>query len=242
MGGYDTSVRVQDVWPAASKYGNPRYWLRYFANSPGATDLEGAAVSECRAIWNSGGHFLAPIEAPTQSRLSDGYSDGHANAQAFVSAMTTAYYDVGPLLVPNNNILYCWLDQEYGTSLSVSYWNGWATYPDGYNFGSLGTYPLYPCLYCSPQSPYPNCTTIGSSSAVHCFGVWTPEPQRCSNVLKNPPSWAAVTCSPYSSTPTILWQFHEDITADSCQLTVTVDCDLSTLNYPDYCFNVSSSP
>jgi hypothetical protein len=240
MGGYDTASRVQEVWPAASKYGHPQYWVRYFAPSPGDYLLEDAAVSECQAIWDSGGHYLSPISAPAQYNLSSTHSaTGLADAQAFVSAMITAYHKVRPLLLPDNGILCCWLDQEYSTSLSLHYWNGWAGYINGYDFGGHGQV-LHAGLYCSPDSPYPNCSTIGSASAHYCFGIWTPEDQACGHTLRNPPPYAPMTCGSLASTRVILWQFHEDIEYPGCHLTVNVDCNWSNLNFARHCFNVSS--
>jgi hypothetical protein len=239
MGGYDTASRVESVWPAAQKYGNPRYWLRYFNPSPGDYLLEDAAVAECQAIYNSGGPYLGPIMAPTQSRLGNttyGASWGLADAQAFVTALNVAYNAVGPLDVPYTQTVYCYLDQEYNTSLCIQYWNAWAEYVGEYNFGDLGTLPLYPCLYCSPALPPPNCSVIDSEEAFGCAGVWTPEYQKCGNDLNNISGWDVASCS---LTPTILWQFHEDITADSCSLTVNVDMDVAQVNYPDYCFIIA---
>ena len=72
--------------------------------------------------------------------------------------------------MPSNGQLYCWLDQEYSTSLSSDYWNAWAHYIAEYDFAGLGTYPLYPCLYCDPYSPYPNCSTIAKVHRVDVSG------------------------------------------------------------------------
>ncbi len=240
MGGMDTSQPVQNVWPTPGDLGSPGYWLRYFSPSPDAFVLEDDAVAECRAIWSSGGHYLAPISAPTQSRLGDqthGVAYGNADAQAFVSAMVAAYYDVGPLLLPSNNKLYCWLDQEYGTILCSEYWNAWAGYIVLTDFDSSGVAPMYACLYCSPlnNSHDHNCSIIDSVHNFGAAGVWTPEPQRCGNTLENPPAWAPATCS---STPTILWQFA----LQGCGAGRQVDLDLSSLNYHDYCFDLSGSP
>jgi hypothetical protein len=242
MGGYDTSDRVESVWPAAGKYGNPQYWLRYFNPSPGDNLLEDAAVSECKAIWDSGGNYLSPISVPTQSRLGNtkyGASWGLGDAQSFVTAMNVAYNDVGPLDVPISQFIYCWLDQECSTSLCLEYWNAWSDYIGSNNFGDLGTYPFYAALYCSPDCTPPNCSIIDSSSAYACWGVWTPEFQKCGNDLNNISGWDVASCS---EVPTVLWQFHENISADGCPLTVDVDMDYDQIDFYQYCFIIAGPP
>jgi hypothetical protein len=157
MTGYDTAGRIQNTYVSAHReFGtHPNFWIRYFTPSPAADLFHEDALAESRGAWDSGGPYIGVISAPRQSRLSGSAAEGHADAQAFAAALLTAYHGVRPLLLPANNQLYCWLDQEYSTSLSLSYWNAWASYLANYNFAGLGTYPLYPCLYCAPHSPYP---------------------------------------------------------------------------------------
>ncbi len=247
MAGYDTASLVTSAWPnaQANGYGTPLFWLRYFSPcyfTP-VNASSSNANAECREIWisNSSNPMLGPITTPTQSRLSGSSAEGHADAQTFASAMVTAYLDVVPMLLPANGNLYCWLDQEASTSLSLAYWNGWAAYLDGYDFDGSGTYPLYPCLYCNPGAPPPNCSTIGSSSAYYCFAVWSSEPLRCGNYVKDPPSWAAENCAPYSSTPTRVWQFNDG--SGICNGSL-VDQDTGAPGFytPSYCFYLDSEP
>ncbi|HUA27436.1 MAG TPA: hypothetical protein VMC03_01010 [Streptosporangiaceae bacterium] len=247
MPGYDTASLVTSAWPNADSngYGTPLFWLRYFTPcyfTPVNTSSSNAN-SECAEIWdsNSSSPMLGPITTPTQSRLSGSTAEGQADAQSLASALLTTYHDVVPLLLPTDNSLYCWLDQEASTSLSVSYWNGWSGYLDGYNFASLGTYPLYPCLYCNPDSPPPNCSTIGSSSANYCFAVWSSEPLRCGNYVKSPPSWAAENCSAYTSTPTRLWQFNDGSGICNSSL-VDQDSGAPGFYTPAYCFYLDAKP
>jgi hypothetical protein len=142
-----------------------------------------------------------------------------------------------------NNELWCWLDQEYGTSLSLSYLNGWANYIANYNFGNLGTYPLYPCVYCTPGSPYPNCSTFARATGLNVpAAVWTPVPQICDGLV-GPPSWNAEECSSYTSStvPTTLWQYAEE---GACNLSAPVDLDVGAPGYniAGYCFRLVSDP
>jgi len=242
-GGYDTASYVYDVQAAAvTKYGTPNYWIRYFSPAPnGTVNISAAhAISECRAVWDSGGHRLSPISSPSQSRLGTTTAAGQADAQTFVSAMLNVYGWVGPLQTPTNNILRCWLDQEASTSMSTAYWTGWATYINGYNWRGLGTYPLYACLYCNPCGGVGhNCTTVGSAG--HCWGIWSNEPETpyCGNSLKNLPAWHANTCAPCSTAApgTLLWQFAEKAV---CGLTVNVDMNEGTL--AAYAFYLSARP
>ena len=116
MSGFDTAAFVYDVWQeAVAQFGTPNFWIRYF--SPSQTTpinvSSSNACEECLAMWQSGGHYLGPISFPPQSNLSGTTADGQADAQTFANAMQTVYYDVLPLLLPSNNELYCWLDQEH---------------------------------------------------------------------------------------------------------------------------------
>jgi hypothetical protein len=176
MAGYDTASYVNDVYSAAgSRYGTPAFWLRYFSPCQ-TTPLNKSSsneVSECRAIWNSGGHHLGPITVPTQSRLGNtgsGAAYGHADAQTLASALYATWGNVAPLMLPSNGILYCWLDQEPNYDLCLQYWNGWAGYLNGYVW-SDGTLPLYACLYTNPCSAQKNCSTIGNANASPCWAI-----------------------------------------------------------------------
>ena len=146
MTGYDTAGQIQNTYVSAHReFGaNPSFWIRYFNPSPAADLFHEDAVAESRGAWDSGGPFVGCISAPRQSRLSGSAAEGHADAQAFAAALLTAYHAVRPLVLPVNGQLYCWLDQEYSTSLSSSYWNAWASYIANYNFAGLGTYPAVP--------------------------------------------------------------------------------------------------
>jgi hypothetical protein len=236
MAGYDTASFIQDVYQAArSEFGEaPAYWIRYFSPSPNGT-FNSDPVTESEAAWSSGGHFIGPVSSPTQSRLSGSTAQGQADGQTYAAALLSAYYAVGPLLLPSNQVVYTWLDQEASTSLSLTYWNGWATYIGEYNFAGLGTYPLYPSLYCDPDAAPPNCSIIDNKNAFGALGVWSSEPEPC-GTLKNPPAFNPEECS---LTPTELWQFGEK---GVCGYSANVDLDLAKNTYANYCFNVSSNP
>ena len=178
------------------------------------------------------------ISAPRQSRLSGSAAEGHADAQAFAAAMLAAYHGVRPLLLPANGRLYCWLDQEYSTSLSSSYWNAWANYIADYNFAGQGTYPLYPSLYCDPYSPYPNCSTIAKSRGVDApAAIWSSEPEPCGS-MANPPRWNADKCA---TVPTRLWQYGEQ---GACNFSANVDVNVGAPWFvtSNYCFRLKYRP
>jgi hypothetical protein len=152
--------------------------------------------------------------------------------------MLTAYHAVYPLLLPVGGQLYCWLDQEYSTSLSPSYWNAWANYIADYNFAGLGTYPLYPCLYCAPYSPYPNCSTVAKSRGVdRPVAIWSSTPEPCGSVAR-PPRWNAAHCA---TIPTRLWQFGEQ---GVCNFSANVDLDVSGPGFlmANHCFRLKYRP
>ena len=240
MTGYDTAGTIQDTYPSArSEFGaNPSFWIRYFTPSPAAYLFTDDAIAESQGAWDSGGPFVGCISAPRQSRLSGSAAEGQADAQAFAAAMLVAYHAVGPLRLPSNGQLYCWLDQEYSTSLSSNYWNAWANYIAEYNFASLGTYPLYPCLYCDPYSPYPNCSTIAKAHGVNVpSAIWSSEPEPCGS-LTSPPRWNADVCQ---TVPTKLWQFGEQ---GACNYSANVDLDVGAPGFvtASYCFRVKSRP
>ena len=240
MTGYDTAGPIQDIHASAhSEFGaRPNYWIRYFTPSPAADLFNDDATSESRGAWDSGGPFVGCISAPTQSRLSGSAAEGHADAQAFAAAMLAAYHAVGPMRLPANGQLYCWLDQEYSTSLSASYWNAWANYIAEYDFAGLGTYPLYPCLYCDPHSEHPNCSTIARSRQTDKpSAIWSSEPEPCGR-LTRPPRWKAHKCP---TVPTRLWQFGEQ---GACNFTADVDLNLGAPGFitAHYCFHISRRP
>jgi hypothetical protein len=240
MTGYDTAGRIQNTYVSAHReFGtHPNYWIRYFTPSPAADLFHEDAVAESRGAWDSGGPYIGVISAPRQSRLSGSAAEGHADAQAFAAALLTAYHSVRPLLLPANNQLYCWLDQEYSTSLSSSYWNAWASYLANHDFAGLGTYPLFPCLYCAPHSPYPNCTTVSRARGVNRpAAIWSSTPEPCGTVSR-PPRWNAAHCATIG---TRLWQFGEQ---GVCNLSANVDLDLGGPGFitARFCFRLKYRP
>ena len=240
MAGYDTAGTIQNTYASAHReFGvDPAFWIRYFTPSPAADLFHDDPVAESRGAWDSGGNNVGCISAPRQSRLSGSAAEGHADAQAFCAAMLAAYHAVRPLLLPSSGQLYCWLDQEYSTSLSSDYWNAWAHYVAEYNFAGLGTYPLYPALYCDPFSPYPNCSTIAKSRGVNVpIAVWSSEPEPCGTVA-HPPRWRPDRCA---TVPTKLWQYGEQ---NACDLSSNVDLDVGAPGFAmaSFCFHVSSRP
>ena len=240
MTGYDTAGPIHLIYQSAQReFGtHPNFWIRYFTPSPAADLFHEDAVAESRGAWDSGAPYVGCVSAPIQSRLSGSAAEGHADAQAFAAALLTAYHAVRPLMLPANNHLFCWLDQEYSTSLSSSYWNAWANYLADYNFAGLGTYPLYPCLYCDPYSPYPNCSTIAKSRGIdRPAAIWSSEPEPCETVA-NPPRWRADRCA---TAPTLLWQFGEQ---GACNLSADVDLDVGAPGHAQasYCFRLEYRP
>jgi hypothetical protein len=238
MAGYDTAGQIQDTYVSAfDEFGeHPAYWIRYFSPSPAADIFSDNALAECEGAWASGGHFVGCVSAPIQSRLSGSAAEGLADAQTYAASLLAAYYDVVPLYLPSNNQLWCFLDQEYSTSLSLSYWDAWANYIANYNFANLGTYPLYPGLYCTPDSPYPNCSTIAAATGLNVpVSVWSSEPEPCGTLLDEP-AYDAEECS---AAPTHLWQFGEQ---GACGYSANVDLDLANVVFDEYCFRVVSDP
>jgi hypothetical protein len=244
MGGYDTACYITDSFQSevVKKYGAPNYWLRYFTPTPGIDKIDADPIPECQAIWDSGGPHLGPITGPTQTNLNGDKATGQADAEAFVDALTDVYLDVGPLQLPGNGILWCWLDQEPGFPLSSGYWDGWASTIRGTNFDGLGTY-LYPCLYCTPHAD-DSCTVVDNASgSATCYGVWSPEPnapQTCGTDLNNPPSGSPTSCAAITS---VLWQFLIAVTPQHyCDLAYMVDMDVSFLNFANQCFYLNARP
>jgi hypothetical protein len=240
MAGYDTAGEIQSTYASAyDEFGtDPAYWIRYFSPSPAADLFSSDPSAESSGAWDSGGPYVGCICAPTQSRLSGSTAEGQADAQSMAASMLSAYQAVGPILLPSNGQLWCWLDQEYSTSLSLDYWDGWANYIANYDFASLGTYPLYPGLYCDPYSPYPNCSTIAQATGLNIpVAIWSSEPEPCGGIA-SPPSWDPDECS---TVATYLWQFGEQ---GACGYSANVDVDLAGdgISYADYCFYVSSNP
>jgi hypothetical protein len=242
MSGVDTAGEIQNTYASVrSEFGtNPVFWLRYFPPSPAADLFSSDPVAESLGAWNSGGPHVGAIMAPVQSRLTGTSAEGLADGQTFCAALLSAWNAVAQLKLPTNNELWCFLDQEASTSLSLSYWDGWASYVGNYNFGSLGTFPLFPCLYCNPGSPFPNCSTLAQTSGVNTpVAVWSsePEPLPCRG-LGGPPAWDAETCA---TVPTKLWQWAEQ---GPCGFSANVDLDQGSpgIDVWEFCFSVVSEP
>jgi hypothetical protein len=243
MAGYDTAGEIQNTYQSAhDEFGeDPGYWIRYFSPSPAADVFNADPTAECEGAWASGGHFVGCLSAPNQSDLDGSSGTGQLDAQTFAAAMLSAYNTVGPLDLPSNSELWAFLDQEYNTSLSTSYWNAWANYIGNYNFADLGTYPLFPALYCTPDSPWPNCSTIAAATGIDIpITVWSAVPEPC-GTLRDQPSFDPEECSTYTSSkvPSNLWQFGEQ---GVCGYSANVDLDLADVTFADYCFRILSDP
>lgn len=239
MAGFDTASTVQNQVPAAiNVWGKPAFWVRYFPPCY-FTPLSADPVTECRAIWdgNSSSPDLGVVTTPNQSRLNGTSAEGQADAQSLISALISTYTSVGPLQLPANGTLFCWLDQEASTSLSLGYWNGWAGYVNGYAYG--GGHPFHAALYCNPFAAPPNCSIIDSSSADKCYAVWSSEPLRCSNSLANPPAWAAESCA---NVTTYLWQYWDEGICYNTNANVDLDVGHPNTGYGTYCFYLSARP
>ncbi|MBO0803652.1 MAG: hypothetical protein J2P25_11335 [Nocardiopsaceae bacterium] len=237
MTGYDTAGQIQNVYAsAASEFGaDPEFWVRYFSPSPAANLFSDDPSSEALGAWDSGGAYVSCICAPDQSRLSGSSAEGQADAQSMASSIQSSLSAVSQLSVPSQ--LWCWLDQEASTSLSLDYWNGWASYIASYNLDSNGTYPMHPGLYCDPASAYPNCSTISQASGTAApVAVWSSEPEPCSGFTA--PSWNPDSCS---SVATKLWQYGEQ---GACGYSADVDLDTGVPGaaFSSYCLRVTSAP
>jgi hypothetical protein len=245
ISGYDNAAAIQDVYVAArDEFGrDPNFWMRYFTPSPAADIFSDDAFSECLAAWDSGGPYVGPICAPYQSRLSGSSAEGLADAQSMCASMLAAYHDVGPLNLSSFKMIDCLLDDEYSTPLGLSYWDGWANYIANYNFADLNDYPLYPNCYCTPTSPYTNCSTFKAASGINRPSmIWVPVPEYCDG-LNGPSSYSPETCSEVGgpSVPTNLWQFAEQ---GACGWSAAVDlnvCD-PDINWQNYIFHITSAP
>jgi hypothetical protein len=243
MTGYDTAGPIQDTYgPARDEFGrDPTFWIRYFSPSPAADIFADNAVTESAGAWASGGPHVGCVSAPYQSRLSGSAAEGLADAQTYCASMLAAWDAVAQLKLPTNNQLWCYLDQEYSTSLSQGYWNAWAHYVAEYNFANLHTYPLFPALYCDPFSPFPNCAVIAAATGVNVpASVWSSEPEPCGS-LARVPFYDPDECSSVSSSrvPSHLWQFGEQ---GACGLSANVDLDVGNVNTASHCFRVVADP
>lgn len=262
MAGFDTASTITSVYQSAgAKWGQPKFWIRYFSPSPDAgstiNSSSSQANSECDAAWDSGAPKIGPISAPTQARLSSGSSaEGQADGQTFQNALWNFWLDVGPAWLPTNDILYVFLDLEGGTDLTLNYWNAWAIAL--FSFSWNGLFPLYPSLYCDPCNGHANCSVVHNGS-VQAWAIWSSEPEYgkyCCYTMSNPPSCEPASCSDCGYQhpgPSILWQWAErygsasschDDQYGNCYYDPNVDKDVGCngVNYPDYCFYLSSRP
>jgi hypothetical protein len=242
MGGFDTADTINVQVPAAiNKWGKPEFWVRYF--SPCSfTPFSTHPNTEGQALWdaNSSKPYLGAVTTPSQGRLSGSNAEGLADAQTFVSSMISAYHNVAPLDLPSGNELWCWLDQEAATTLSLSYWNGWAGYVNSYSVSGFGD-AFYAALYCNPDAVAPNCSIIENGSADTCFAIWSSEPLKCGSSLANEPAWAPEFCN---GRETRLWQFWDEGSTLCGNTSANVDLNYAhpSTYYPDFCFVLTGRP
>lgn len=241
MAGYDTAnyIYASDVQSGVKQFGTPAFFVRYFNPCPDGSfnSSSSNANSEAAAAWDDGGPRIGAVSSPPGGNLgSNSSAEGHADAQTFGGSLQTAYTDVGPMLLPSNGTLYCWLDDEYGTTLSSGYWTGWAEAINGWNWQRGGSYPLFAGLYCNPKQPQPNCSTVGNVG--YCYGIWTSNPQCNGGTVSNPPAFNGTGCG--NSVPTKLWQFAYP----GCGYGPDVDMDegATGVNYGNYCFYLTARP
>jgi hypothetical protein len=237
MAGLDTTNLIQNVYESAyNDLGwKPNFWIRYFNPCPD-TSFSVGPTNECIAAWKSGTPHIGAVTSPPQSRLAGTQAEGLANAETFCLAISQTWLSVGPLKVPTNGILLSWLDQEASYSLSVPYWNGWATYVGEFTLGESA--PLWPALYCDPVATPPNCSTIGSSSVTFaCAAVWSSTYETC--VKSDSPTWDATSCSAVS---THLWQYAESPCWGGPNPNVDLDVGANGINNASYCFYLSKEP
>lgn len=252
MAGFDSVAFIYDAvgQGAVSKYGTPSFWVRYFGVVQGASPFNVSAsneISECRSAWDVNCKKIGAIIDPAQSRLSGTSAAGQADAQTFASALYSAYGNVAPLFLPDNLTLICWLDEEGSSTLSASYWNGFANYLSGYNWAGAGYFPLYPGLYCSPCNGHTNCAVVtGGVGGSSCFMIWSATPEPCTKSVTNPPACNPSSCGScgFTHAPVSgLWQYAEAVTG--CLGTspaVDLDEGCNGVNYANYCFQLVSRP
>jgi len=213
--GFDTANYIYNVAASAkTKFGTGTFYIRYLGPSPAASVMTSSSgVSECRAAWDNGAKYLAFISAPTQSRLHGTAAMGTSDAQTFCANFYSVYRAVGPLVFQSSGVAHVYLDVEGNTNLSAAYWSGWASYIDGYLVPGWG-YPLFPGMYCNPNSSTTNCSAV-AASGVYCFSVWSNHPEPCTACGK----FGSVSWGPYNCTqgyPTLVWQMAEQ---GGCQTT-----------------------
>jgi hypothetical protein len=245
--GFDTSNLIQNVRVSAvNAFGQPDWWLRYCdpCNNTSINSSQANAVAECRAAWDSGGPMIGCISTPPGSLT--GTAAGQADAQTFAGSIRYIVNHVSTLFFPDSDQVYVWLDVEPGVPLGANYWDAWANYLIGAEYGSLT--PLYPAVYtkpCDHRFDDENRSVCQNADAGNCYGVWSYEPQRCSGTLQDPPDWAPQSCHGcnYSNNtvPTILWQFGIQ---DNCGWSPNVDLDSDSpdIIYGHYMLVIGSRP
>lgn len=231
--GFDTANYIYNVASAAAaRFGTGTFYLRYLNPSP-AADLmtSSSGVSEFRSGWDNGVRYFAPNTEPTQSRLNGTQAMGTADGQAFCAALLSVYDAVGPLFIGSSSRVDCYLSLEYSTNMSTAYWTGWATYVGEYAISGYGA-PLYPAMYCAPNSPALNCSQTGG---YFCYSVWSSTPEPCAACgTFGSVSWQAYNCynSPGSIASTLVWQMAEQGVCQSCRgiSYPNVDADMTNPN------------
>jgi hypothetical protein len=244
MAGYDTVSLLTDTTVAngVSQFGTPNFFIRYFNPCPDTSfnSSSANANAEARKAWDFGTRNIGVISAPGDTAGSS--AEGHADAQTFAASLQTAFNDVAPMLLPSNDILFCWLDLEASQALSSAYWSAWAGELMSWNWERIGVYPLWPGLYCAPCSNEPNCSSISLNNTL---GIWSSTPECFPGAsVSNPPAWKAdscLGCGVANLVSTYLWQFAEP---GACHYGPNVDMDLGApgFNYGTTCFSLQSRP
>jgi hypothetical protein len=252
MAGFDTTGTIQAVRAAGGlPAGQPLFWVRYFTPSPTASVFNDDPIPESQAAWDSGAPNIGAVMSPGD--LSSSSAQGLADAQAFAAALLSAWLSDGPLELPTNGILYCWLDQEPGAPLNTGYWNSWATYIDEYNFAGSDTFPLFPGLYTNPlpSNPTNGCSVVTNTNNTLAWAIWTAQPEPLASAggcsLASPPPFEADPCPVPAdndlTNPALLWQYGEQgVTCFNYAGDVDLDVAAPGIYYPSYCFYLAFRP
>jgi hypothetical protein len=217
--GLDTYSRLTNISTSQIRaWGYPSFFVRY-----GDSGNMNNPVAELRNAWYWGARHLGLVWPSYSSQTTGDYSTGYNQGRTFSSNALWFWNQVGPLLLSARGTLFLYLDQEASQTTSPSYWQGYVTAVDSFQWPG-GSYPLFATLYCNPYAPQPNCTLSPKP-----WAIWSSEPEPCGWCKpfgKEPSGGRPYTCGGYP--PVTMWQYQEDVACVECNnYSTPVDADYS---------------
>jgi hypothetical protein len=204
---------------AQDLYGlTPVFWGRYFTSVATTGVVEYRHLKENQILFDNNIRVL-PIARQTKrvdGTMADGSADAAANVEDLIKTFGEDY------LVSQGGKFFMFLDVEGSPSLSLSYYDGWASTLTSHSSEMTGgAVQILPCLYATrgDNATWQNVATACTRGA-DCNGIWVARWVRhsCSNLV----DWNDLMVAPTVALPckVLIWQYSND-----CHGGAGFDCD-----------------